>query len=491
MAHVLKAYYFPTASALASAVVVNLVSGNAGSSGFALESYQMGVPGVSSARNSSLTSDRTRPQYSKRETVTDVLGLTVYGSSTSDLYTNMHYLARLGEYARMMQENPSARQVAYLELQPNGGASAVYAPIYDARVEMPDDWMNTDSATKRIEGVTLTVEREVWRGTIPALGAPEALTYIGTTISGGSVGGSTGSVTSSSVAGDIEAYATFTAYSQSADNIDRMIMGYRSYALGGASHGSLGKKQSESATFGIIADSTSGADATASGGNAAVITFATSASDTIRFSGASIPHGVHRVFARVRVTAGTTATVKLGYQDSAYSTNVAWKTNTAVTVTSSTYITVDLGVASYWQSPPSIQVDDTVTGSYAVYASRTAGAGSLYVDYLFFMPTEGYVSVSNAGITHANGFKLVYDEASIAFKGASIVTSGVSGINTEVWLRARACTFAGELRVKPGVGTFYWIAGADSGGYITDSLSANDPLIIIYATSRYLMPIQI
>ena len=491
MAHTLKAYYFPSASALASAVSVNFVSGNSGSSGFALDGYQMGMPGVSAARNSSLTSDRIRPQYSKRETVTDVLSLTVYGASTSDLYTNMHYLVRLGEYARMAQENPSARQVAYLELQPSGGASAVYAPIYDARVEMPDDWLNTDAATKRIEGVTLTIEREIWRGVIPALGAPEFLDYLGTVISGGSVSGSTGSVTSSSVAGDVEAYATFQAYSQAADNIDRMIVGYRSFALGGASHGSLGKKQSESATFGIIADSTSGADGTASGGNAAIITFATSASDTIRFTGASIPHGVHRVFARVRVTAGTTATVKLGYQDSAYSTSVAWKTNTAVTVTSSTYITVDLGIASYWQNPPSIQVDDTVTGSYAVYASRTAGAGSLYVDYLFFMPTEGYVSISGAGVTYANGFRIVYDEASIAYKGASIVTFGVSGVNTEVWLRARSCTFAGELRVKPGVGTFYWIAGADSGGYITDSLSANDPYMLIFATSRFLMPIQV
>lgn len=490
MAHVLRAHYFPTTSALANAVTVSFVSGNSGSSGFGLESYQMGMPGISAARNSALTSDRVRPQFSKRETVTDVFSLTVYGSSTSDLYTNLHYLARLGEYARLMQENPSARQVAYLELQPNGGASAVYAPIYDARVEMPDDWLDTDSATKRIEGVTLTIEREVWRSVIPALGAPEALTYIGATISGGSVGGSTGSVTSASVVGDVEAYTTFSAYSQAADNIDRFIMGYRSYALGGASHGSLGKKQSESATFGIIADSTAGADATASGGNAGIITFATSASDTIRFTGASIPHGIHRVFARVRVTSGTEATVKLGYQDSAYSTSVAWKTNTAVTVTSATYITVDLGVASFWQNPPAIQVNDGVTGSYAVYASRTSGSGSLYVDYLFFMPTEGYVSVSGAGITHANAFKLIYDEASIAFKGASIVTAGVSGANTEVWLRARACTFSGELRVKPGVGTFYWIAGAESGGYITDTLSANDPLILIYATSRFLVPIQ-
>jgi ribonuclease J len=67
------------------------------------------------------------------------------------------------------------------------------------------------------------------------------------------------------------------------------------------------------------------------------------------------------------------------------------------------------------------------------------------------MPTEGYVSISGAGVTYANGFRIVYDEASIAYKGASIVTFGVSGVNTEVWLRARACTFAGELRVKPGV----------------------------------------
>lgn len=490
MPHTLKAYYFQTTSAIANATTLDFLSGINGSSGFAINSYQMGMPNVSAARNSSISSDRVRPVYSRRETVTDVLNLSVYGSSTSDLYTNMHSLARLGENARLMMENPSARQVAYLELLPSGGASTVYAAIYDARVEMPDDWLSIDAATKRIDDVILTIEREVWRSVQPAIDGAEAHTYLGTvTIN---TAGSTGSYAANpSVGGDVEAYMTILAYSASADSLDRMIIGYRSYRLGGASHGSLGKKQSESATFGIIADATAGADATASGGNAGIITFATSESDTLRFTGASIPHGIHRVFARVRVTAGTTATVKLGYQDSAYSTSVAWVTNTAVTVTSSTYIVVDLGVVQYWQNPPSLQITDSVTGAYAVYAARTGGAGSLYVDYLFFMPTEGYVSISNAGVTKANGFYLVYDEASIAYKGASTVTLGAVGGGAEVWLRARGCTYSGQLNVKPGAGTFYWIAGTDSGGYIVDSLSAVDPAIGGWATARHLMPIQI
>lgn len=487
MAHTLKAYYFPSTGALGSATTVSFVSGNTGSSGFALESYQMGVPSVSAARNDSLYSDRKRPVYSKRETVTDVLSLTIYGSSTSDLYTNLHYLARLGENARLIQENPSARQVAYMEFQPSGSASAVYAPIYDARIEMPEDWLNTDAATKRIEGVTLTIEREIWRGIQPAIGGTEGNTYAGTQVlSSSTTKGSTGSAAlSPSPVGDVEAYAYILAYPTVADSMDRLILGYRSHVLGGASHGSLGKKQSESATFGIIADTTAGADATASGGNAAICTFATSESDTIRFSGDSIPHGVHRVFARVRVTAGTTATVKIGYQDQAYASTVVWKTNTAVTVTSSTYLTVDLGIMSSWQSPASWQVADNSTGAYSVYAARTGGVGSLYVDYLFFMPTEGYVSISGAGVTLANGYAITYDETTIAYKGASVVYGTVGALT-----RVGPCTFSGELRVKPGAGTLYWIAGTDSGGYIVDTLSTADPVISMRVTERFLVPVQ-
>ena len=46
MPHTLKAYYFQTTSAIANATTLDFLSGINGSSGFAINSYQMGIPSV-------------------------------------------------------------------------------------------------------------------------------------------------------------------------------------------------------------------------------------------------------------------------------------------------------------------------------------------------------------------------------------------------------------------------------------------------------------
>ena len=106
MANVLKAYYYTHGAAdLSGKITVDFMGAIATNTGIAVDSYQMGIPGVETARNNSLYSDTPFPVYSKRSTVTDTLTVTVRGSTNTALYTNLHLLAKLGEYARAASES--------------------------------------------------------------------------------------------------------------------------------------------------------------------------------------------------------------------------------------------------------------------------------------------------------------------------------------------------------------------------------------------------
>ena len=61
MAHTLKAYYYTDP---ATAVTVDFYGAVADNDGIAVDSYQMGIPGIEQARNNSLYSDSPRPVYS-------------------------------------------------------------------------------------------------------------------------------------------------------------------------------------------------------------------------------------------------------------------------------------------------------------------------------------------------------------------------------------------------------------------------------------------
>lgn len=491
MTHTLKAVYFPGAATVAAAVELDFLQAvTPGTTGVALDSYAMGVPSADAARNNSLFSDNPRPRYSRRSTVVDVLTVSVFGSSTDTLFAQIQKLARVGEYARLAMENPQARSVAYLQFLP-GGASVggdLYAAIFDARVDFPSGWVLSLEATKHVEGITITIEREIWRSANPRIsevaeGNPQSGVSV---ITGSAAKGSTGSKAfDTAVKGDISALAhVYVGPAVAIGDVSRVIMGYRSAALGGANHGSLGKKEAESQTFGIIADTTAGADATASGGNAAITTFATDATSQPRFVGTSLPHGTHRAYARMRVTAGTIAKVKIGYQDEENALGAVWETGDEVRISESGYQTYDLGPVRIYQSISSLQILDTAAGAWTIYAERESGAGSLYVDYVFFMPTEGFVSIFSADLTTANSFALVYDETAYTFKGAFVI----SALSANYSARVRPCFYAGELRFKPGAGTFYWIAGSDTGGSIGDALSTAEPAFVVKALSRHIVP---
>lgn len=472
MAHTIKAYYYTDP---ATAVTVDFMGAVADNDGIAVDAYQMGVPGIDQARNGSLYSDSPRPVYSKHGTVTDVLTVTVRGSTNTALYTNLHLLAKLGEYARSSTQNPNVQGAPYFELKPGGSSSGevLYAPIYDCRVELPPDWANVQDATKTIEDVTVTIERGLWQQY-----APNVFSLTGNmSVTAQALASSASS--STSIGGDTTALLhLYFLQASGSTTINRAIIGYRSKALGGTNYASLGKKEAESQTNGT--DTSDAADATASGGNKVECTFATPTVAT-RLSGTGIPHGTHRVFARMKITSTAVATVNLKYQDDNNSA-VVYASNATVSVSSTSWLVYDMGVVRYFNTGLGALYDDAATGVWAIDALRASGSGNLDIDWVFFMPTEGYLT--------ASGLSLVY---SVSNPQSFIFTNSVNGtmIAQQVlgadYKRLAAVQHTASITPQPGPFALYWLMGTDSGS-VFDVGIVTTLSVYFSANGRYLMP---
>ncbi len=472
MAHTLKAYYYTDP---ATAVTVDFYSAVADNDGIAVDSYQMGVPGIEQARNNSLYSDSPRPVYSKHSTVTDVLTVTVRGSTNTALYTNLHLLAKLGEYARRASQNPASIVPSHLELKPGGSAAGevLYAMIYDVRVELPADWANTQDATLTVEDVTVTIERGLWQKYKYGLnGYQDGWDYIyGTT--NPTVEYHAGSASSTvDVGGDTWALwqIQFAPKNDaSTPAIDRAIIGYRSKSMGGANYASLGKKEAESQTNGT--DTSDAADATASGGNKVECTFATGTAAT-RLSGTGIPHGIHRVFARMKANGTQVATVYLSATDT-----TGTIANASVTVSSTSWLVYDLGVIRLFQNHWGAILTPTSTGSWTLTGSGTPAAGNLDIDYLFFMPTEGYVTASGIGIP-----------AGLANSGKTLTINNQVLPQPFVAANNAAVAYTISLDPVPGACAFYWLMGTDAGSVFDVGITQTIAIANFLQNPRYIMP---
>lgn len=485
MTHTLKAYYYTDP---ATAVTVDFMGAVTGSTGIAVDSYQMGIPGIEQARNSSLYSDSPRPVYSKHGTVTDVLTVTVRGSTNTVLYTNLHLLAKLGEYARQSMQNNFDMQTAYLELKPGGSSSGevLYAAIYDCRVELPADWADVQDATLMIEDVTVTIERGIWRS-IKIRESPETSA---SSISNSAVAASK-MASSADIGGDTTALYRVSVYQPSAGTpdatIDRVIIGYRSKARGGVGYNSLGIREAESQTLGT--DTSSTADATASGGSVAKCTFATVTTAATRVSRTGdISNGVHRVFARMKVDASSSSSVYLKYQDASSASGATLISNAAVTVSSTSWLVYDLGVVRVFQDGTLATGGGGAYGAWELSASRLTGSGTnaLYVDWVFIMPTEGYLTASGCGIltTSPTKFNTVYFDN-------CWTESLVCGVFNTSDARVSSVQYSASFDPVPGPFELYWLIGQESSGVFDVGGTINDLNILIQTVPRFLMPSEV
>ncbi len=475
MAHTLKAYYYTDP---ATAVTVDFMGAVSTNSGIALDAYQRGMPGVEQARNSSLYSDSPRPVYSKHGTVTDVLTVTVRGSTNTALYTNLHLLAKLGEYARMSAENPSYNSPAYLEFKPGGSSSGevLYARVMDCRVEMPADWANNQDATLTIEDVTVTIERGLWRATVPtsATASASQVSLTGQVFQGKAA-------SSSDVGGDTSALFTLTlAHDNGVTTgaIDRAIFGFRSKALGGSKYNVFGKFDAEVYIDTGGTDTSTVADATASNAFVQRCTFATVQTMTSRGSGVFVPLGVSRVFARMKVTGTQVATVRASWQGDTATNGATLNNNAPVYVSSTSYLVYDLGTIQ--QGLVTGVAGTSTLGVLSIDASGTVALGNLDIDWVFLMPTEGYITVRDLGIgTTAPTASLPLtilnnrEPHTVCYVGSTSVS--------------KVPQYTISLAPPPGPCEFYWIVGSDSGD-VFDSGNSASLTITFGTTARYIMP---
>jgi len=473
MAHTLKAYYYTDP---ATAVTVDFMGAVTGTTGIAVDAYQMGVPGIDQSRNNSLYSDSPRPVYSKHGTVTDVLTVTVRGSTNTALYTNLHLLAKLGEYARTAAQNGIDNYPARLELKPGGSAAGetLYAMIYDCRVEIPADWASVQDATLMIEDVTVTIERGLWRN------ISTANSYEVTNLGAGPVVHASKAASTTTIGGDTTALVDISVAQNlgggaSPGRIDRVIIGYRSKALGGSTYGDCGKFESESATNGT--DTSDQVDATASGGNCVRCTFGTVTTAAVRSSGAAVPRGVHRMFARMKITGTAVSSVYLSYCDETVAAGGTYVDNAAVTVSSTSWLVYDLGIVRALQNQGNVSY-----GTYQIYASRTSGAGNLDIDWVYCMPTEGYLTAQDVGITVGTTRIFNYQN------GLEHAPHCITYLTYPKALRKPAYT--ASIAPPPGDFYLYWLLGTDSGSVFDVGIYDNGE-VTFRTTARYLMPSEV
>jgi hypothetical protein len=468
MAHTLKAYYYTDP---ATAVTVDFMGAVTGTTGIAVDSYQMGIPGIEQARNNSLYSDSPRPVYSKHGMVTDVLTVTVRGSTNTVLYTNLHLLAKLGEYARNLAENGVDSPPAYLELKPGGSSSGevLYARILDCRIEMPADWGNNVDATLMVEDVTVTIERGLWRGSTPSS------TYTTQNFTATGQPHASSGASSTDVGGDTS--ALFNLYVKqgggaSPGQIDRVIVGVRSKALGGSDYNAAGKFESESAVNGT--DTSDRVDATASGGNCIRCTFGTTTTAAIRSSDTKIPRGVHRMFARMKITGTAVSSVYLSFSDETASNGGVFSANSAVSVSSTSWLVYDLGIVR------SIQTQGSATlGTYQIYASLASGAGNLDIDWVYCMPTESYITAQ--GLSISVGSSAIFNIQNGMENSPSCV---VYKTFPKALLRP---PYTASVTLPPGPFYVYWLIGTDAGSVFDVGIYDN-ATVNFYTAPRYLMP---
>ena len=477
MANVLKAYYYTHGAAdLSGKITVDFMGAIATNTGIAVDSYQMGIPGVETARNNSLYSDTPFPVYSKRSTVTDTLTVTVRGSTNTALYTNLHLLAKLGEYARAASESPLERWPAYLEMKPGGSAAGevLYAAIYDCRVEMPADWANSQDARLMVEDVTVTIERGIWQNALPPSTGDETLS--------GATQALAGSKSSTAdVGGDTPSLTTVDIQRASHTNqFDRIILGIRSKAQS-VQHAALGVNEAEALTNGT--DASDAADATARGGNKVECTFATP-TNAIRLSGAIAPPGIHRVFARMKITSTAVATVYAAYCDETVAGGGVLVANASVSVSSTSWLVYDLGVINAFRHGYAYASVSNL-GTVAIYALLASGTGNLDIDWIFIMPTEHYMTAQGLAIgtsAPSNGF--------IFFSTTSLTTPFAAVLGSTYLKKISSPAYTMSISLPPGPYTAYWLIGTDSGS-VFDVKPTTELTISIRSNSRFLMPSEV
>jgi hypothetical protein len=110
-------------------------------------------------------------------------------------------------------------------------------------------------------------------------------------------------------------------------------------------------------------------------------------------------------------------------------------------------------------------------------ASGTSGLGNLDIDYLFFMPTEGYVTVSGAAIP-----------AGTANSGMAITITNQILPHPFMAANSVGASYTISIEPQPGDCAIYWLVGTDSGSVFDVGITQTISIVNFLVNPRYLMP---
>ena len=484
MAHTLSIYDGVTGSTLALA--------STGSTGYKLLKRQRLMPEIDAQRNSSMYRDGELPVSSKRLNVIEEIWLEIIGSSIDDMFVKLRALEAAVEHDYM--EQPNVRQPAYLIDQPQGCTNAAYSVLIGGRVDEPEFDATGESEeggegellAYTMSGVVLTIEREpFWREKPPLLSA--TVTDFSTNVlNATSLATGNSKVTISGTPGDLPALTRlYVEPSATTAAFANLVAGYRSVARG-ANPANGGLIEAELSSIPPSSDSSDVADATASGGHKIRTTFATVATDLqrLRIVVNGAPAGSWRVFARMKITAGT-ASVYLGSADKQVTPGIVaepsgiYITNAPVTVSATAWTMHDMGIVTIPQIGNMLSLTAaTLSVILSLFAARTSGAGSLDIDYLFLLPVdESYLSL-------AGGQADYQDSAYDAYLYDGIAPSGPMARNVRGGLSYTigALNWSSDLTLPPGDGYLYILTGDRNWA---NTLTGNGVKVSLWRVARY------
>lgn len=399
----------------------------------------------------------------------DTIVCDICGTSVDDAFDKLRKLERALIWANADNTGQSTSGPAYIEFQPVNSNNASWAVVMGGSVNAPPaDYLATKGV---ISSVTIAVRREpFWRGYKPQY--TSTLSSITTDVYSASVA-SRGKQTISGIAGDIQALVHLALGKATVGTSKRVArVAYVSARNNPNNHAVYGNFDGPSIA-GYFSSNVSDAATENGSGNCTRLPTTTGGVYTpVAWTLLNQSGGTARVFARMRLSAGSTQWNAYAFATSADPSATPWPSNaggvTAV-ITSTTYAIYDLGVVRLQGYYPTL---NTYTGSpmsgsmnVGISGATISGSGLLNVDWMYLMPVhESFIECVNAV---SDVQSMVYDNMTPAPRNAS----GVYYYNfTQPKDRVEIYIPRGTMRLPPGNGTFYWMIQNETGGSPTHTL---------------------
>ncbi len=454
--------------------------------GYMLTGYASDPGIVDMVQNSSLYTDGSLTVHSRRENAVDTYTLDVIGTSADDCIAKLRGLYILVDRARDYIEKPGQRTPSYISLKPQNSTNTSYSIIKGGFVTPPDQWLAQAWASSQIRGITLLIEREpFWRNFAPV--PSTTITDWALLIDWGTFTSDFGVLNVSGNNGDLPSLCVLQiAIAPGGGNsFDRVFVGYRSSARGGSLYNAAGVQEAESGSMGQ--DTTATTDVTASPGGAGntkvTCTFATNTNSVTRVTiNATAGSGTYRCFARCKLTAASTGVSLAANYGTTSGSGIT--NNASVTVTSTTWHMIDLGIIDHPVLPGNTLKRLASTADLVIYiqAGRLVGTGSLDIDCLFLIPVDEYVlTAQHVGASLSTALYQFDNILPNAMGGASVV---VGSSSLSVYQQA---VTTGDLYLPLGLGgELYWMVGDAGFANVFDGVN-NRIAINVYAHNRYVL----